>query len=290
MGLFTQIFETNHTAAMHFENADLMRTYKNVTDTHGPSQALIDFINKDKTFGAEIGLEKFENFSTPVQHEIMLSKMEPELVESMAMEGFVDFLKKYRHWLAVGSILTGFVIPPLWIGAIVGYVADAKEIMVPKYSEFVALKKVYLEVASIASNLMTSTPSGTSPESWSKFKEETDDAKDKLAVIEDRETFAAVKMAVSDWSPTKFKDSAEFLNDQHNKLKSAIDAYEKKVASVSSVSDSSEDGEKASLVKNINSSMGVTSKALHEAKSHAEKLKMILNHVSKAFEFEKNDK
>ena len=75
----------------------MARAYVKVTQEHGPSQQLIDFINHDGRLGDEIGLEGFSNFSTTTQHELLLSRLQTDLYEALAMEGLGSFFKKLAH-------------------------------------------------------------------------------------------------------------------------------------------------------------------------------------------------
>lgn len=105
MDLLLQIMESNNIASDQFEYADLMRKYKSVTESHGPSQALIDFVNQDNSFIGSIGVESFEQFSTPTQHEIILSNMNADSVDLLGLESLASAIDKSANWLmGVGAV------------------------------------------------------------------------------------------------------------------------------------------------------------------------------------------
>jgi hypothetical protein len=89
----------------YFEKADKMRAYINTTQRHGPSQALIDFINHGKDFGLEIGLESLNQFSTQTQHEIILSKMDPDALDVIGIESLSETIKKISNTAFFGGAL-----------------------------------------------------------------------------------------------------------------------------------------------------------------------------------------
>jgi hypothetical protein len=91
-------------------DAVMMRQYKEVIKKNGPTQALIDFINHGKDFGADIGLESFSNFSTQAQHEIMLSKMDPDMMEEAAIESLYASLDLFAKLLTGSGIISIYAL------------------------------------------------------------------------------------------------------------------------------------------------------------------------------------
>lgn len=70
--------------------SDMERAYVHITKNQGPSQQLLDFINYDKSLGRELGLESFDSFSTPVQHEILLSKLNPDINSKSIIDNIIS--------------------------------------------------------------------------------------------------------------------------------------------------------------------------------------------------------
>lgn len=284
MSEFHEVLLANQQAETHFTNALFIRNYKSVTTEHGPSQALIDFVNHDKQFGSEIGLESFESFSTLVQHEIMLNKFNSINVESFAMEGLLNFLKKYRGWLLLG----GFIIPPLWTAGIVGYVAKALEVQVPSYADYVDVKKEYGDAVLLIKTLMAETPSGTDPKSWAEFKVKSDAINEKIEYTKDTDMFRLSHVEVSGWTADKFTEAAKFLEDQNKAFEEARDSYAKKLGVLESFVASNEGKEEfAEISRIINSGLGDSSKSFHKVGKIMASMRAILSQTSKGFEFKK---
>ena len=80
----------------YFEEAMKARAYINTTAEHGPSKQLLDFINYDGNLFSDLGLESLglENMSLTTQHEVLLSKLNPDKLDELAMEGLIDFIFK----------------------------------------------------------------------------------------------------------------------------------------------------------------------------------------------------
>lgn len=284
MNSLTQALESQDVSDKKFREADLMYRYKTVTDAHGPSQVLIDFINHGKDFGFEIGLENFNNFSTTTQHEIMLSKMNPEAVEEVAMEGFVDFLKKYRGWLLLG----GFIIPPLWLGSIIGFVANAAQIQVPKYSAYMDLKKDYGEAIPLIKKLISATPSGTDAKSWKSFESVADEINEKITYTKESTIFESTVVESSGWTPEKFSSEAKFLDDQIETFEKIREGYASKVEQLQKYIAVNEDkAEVKSTVKIMSRALADSSKSLHKVINILTVMKTLMTHSAKAFDFKK---
>lgn len=281
---FYEVQESLSQANKLFESADLMRRYRMVTEQHGPSQALLDFVNHDRNFGKEIGLESFETFSTQTQHEIMLSQLNINTAESIAMEGFVDFLKKYRGWLLLG----GFIIPPLWLGAIAGFIAKDMEVKVPLYSEYMDLKKDFVEAAAKIKALMRDTPSGTEDKAWDDFENKASEINDLISVAKDTDTFRVTGPEESGWTPAKFHSEAEFLEDQVNRFEAARKEYAGKVERMESFISQHEGKEEfASLSRRMNRAISETAKSMRKVNSIMLTMKALMAQTAKGFVFEK---
>lgn len=75
------------------KEAEMMEAYISITAEMGPSEQLLAFINYDKSLESEIGLEGFDGMSLLARHEILRSKMKPESVRKMALEGLIDNIR-----------------------------------------------------------------------------------------------------------------------------------------------------------------------------------------------------
>lgn len=114
MVTYSEIIQGEHLVNDVIRQAEMARAYQTVTAQHGPSQALIDFINNDGGLKEEIGLEAFDTFSTEVQHEIFSSKINVDQLESIALESLAGNIQKMAKWLtgagsvvALGGFFTG---------------------------------------------------------------------------------------------------------------------------------------------------------------------------------------
>lgn len=78
--------------------AEQHRLYRQVTDLHGPSEALLAFIDPNGQFASQLGMESFDSLSLEERHQIVLDNLDPEYYQSMAMEGL---LTKFRKMLGI---------------------------------------------------------------------------------------------------------------------------------------------------------------------------------------------
>jgi hypothetical protein len=78
----------------YFEAALKARAYIQTTAQHGPSKQLLDFINYDGNLYTDLGLESLglETMSLTTQHEIVLSKLNPNDLDRLGMEGLIDLV------------------------------------------------------------------------------------------------------------------------------------------------------------------------------------------------------
>lgn len=178
-----------------FRQAEMARKYKEITEAQGPSQQLIDFINADGKLGEEIGLEGFETFSTGTQHEILLSKLNADAMEAVAMEGFRDFIKKYRKWLIVGSFLIPVGGFPLLAAGVAGVIINRNDNKVMQYTDFNREIDDLKKQISVIEKMISEMPSSNDKGKWNSFK---------LVVEANNDDFTG---GVNDHTPMVFKKS-----------------------------------------------------------------------------------
>jgi len=140
--------------------------YKEITEAQGPSQQLIDFINADGKLGEEIGLEGFHAFSTNTQHEILLSKLNSNVLEEAGLESLGEWLKKKRKTLLIAGFFTfGLTFWP----AAVGYIISHSEGTVPPLKHFQDAVSAGEKMFKAVKELTSKIPSTFEKESWDSF-------------------------------------------------------------------------------------------------------------------------
>lgn len=97
-------------------NRDMMEAYLRITAEHGPSHALIDFVNFDGKLSEELGIG-IESFSVGTQHEILASKLYPDALDEAAYESLAEKIDTFAKWIAgVGSVAHLGAIAAILIG------------------------------------------------------------------------------------------------------------------------------------------------------------------------------
>jgi len=201
-----------------FEQADQARAYIRITQEQGPSEQLLDFINYDGNLYTDLGLESLglENMSLTTRHEIMVSKLNPDHLEEMAMEGLVDSLKKWGAWLvatgAVVAVAGAFPILalPLIVGGAVGIIAKAMERPVAPYKEFVAASGAADKAFETSSNIINAIPGDFTEASWKKFT----DKLDKTSFVDVEASFPVMAFEHSGWTESNFVSAGKYIESK----------------------------------------------------------------------------
>lgn len=233
MDIFLSTYRQIIALEQTFATTDLMRAYIDTTNTHGPSQALIDFIDYDKQFGNEIGVESFSNFSTQAQHELLVHKLDPIGLEAIQLGNMTDRVKKISNYLLAGGAAATVVAAlknPAWAG--VGIVGLAGGILMRKhagaeypvtpYNNVVKMMKFLDAVVKRDEEFGKTIPKELNPSTQRKFMEVYSEnyAKDKDAyekswdaIFEglDEETDAGVPFDKSGWNEANFKQSVKWF-------------------------------------------------------------------------------
>lgn len=226
-----------------FKAVDQARAYVAITAEHGPSQQLIDFINFDGKLGEEIGLEGWSSFSTTTQHEVLLSKLNPDVMEAVAMEGFKDFVKKYRRWLLGGGILLtlGTGVISIISGSLMA--AGAAGIMMKHDDSLVITKESFSKWADyidgdmgVLDRLVKEMPTDTNESSWDKFASKASDAYSKVG-DSDSSTEYTAPLKKSGWDASSLFSYDKWLKETIAKFKDLRKVFERKVGAVELLED-----------------------------------------------------
>ena len=276
MSDFIQAVSAHVESAKHFDKADMMRRYIAVTEQHGPSQALIDFINDDKSFAAEIGLESFDSLSAGTQHELILTKIDPSAAESMGIESFRDALKKYRWWLVAGGLtLVGW---PLLVAGIAGIIAKKSDEEVVPRTAFEELVKSWTDDFKDIEDIVNKIPDDLSDEHWgviSRASETPAGSPDDLQRLSD----SRVAMKKSGWSAVSFTSLMRWHDDAIKNQLTLQRAADHKLAKIDALIAKDPDASRIAS-KGVSSIM----KMLHDTNSVLKQVKPEIARIAACFE------
>jgi hypothetical protein len=271
-----------HVSQEHFKIADMMRTYKTVTEEEGPSQQLINFIAMGGSVGEEIGLESFEKFSTSTQHEIFMSKLDPDAVENMAMESFRDFIIKYRMWLLASLFIPiGPNLITFGMG-VAGVIANRNDKKVIKYSDFYHTCQEFTNHLKSIQEMISKIPSSFKEEDWTKFKNAMDENND-VSNPSDKEDLVVFKN--SGWTESNFEASIKWVTQNSEKLEAVGRALNGKLEVVDKyLSSNISEDKNAAVVRLISSSVNSGMANVRAAKKCLANAESTLNKVATHFE------
>lgn len=264
-----------------FKAVDQARAYVAITAEHGPSQQLIDFINFDGKLGEEIGLEGWSDFSTTTQHEILLSKLNPDAMEAVAMEGFADFVKKYRYWLVgAGAVQKLFIGGLMWgpliaLGA-AGIIMKRAETRATTLRDFSKNKSSIDKYTTILKTNVNNLPKGGDSGKWVSLKEsvensfgELDKEFDELA--EDNYK----KVQDGGWTPAEFISAAKWYDAAVKEVEYIQKRFHDDLEKI--------DADNIKDAKAINEGISAVFKAIKALHACLKLMKMDLDKVAKAY-------
>lgn len=267
-----------------FRQAEMARKYKEITEAQGPSQQLIDFINADGKLGEEIGLEGFESFSTSTQHEILLSKLNPDEMEAVAMEGFGDFVKKYRGWLTGAGVVAlwatgpGIVTAALLAAGVSGLVMKFTDSIVIDKGAFVKWANAIDDGMAALEASVRGLPSDTNEGSWEKFAAAFDSEFSKYANPTDdlvKATAVTSTLKKSGWTPETLIAQSKWMENTVTKFEAMRKSFNSKIAKFESMEDK--------IPKGAVKAIGTSSKFFREIDGDLMKISSELKKVSKGF-------
>lgn len=265
-----------------FKAADQARAYVAITTEHGPSQQLIDFINFDGKLGEEIGLEGWSNFSTLTQHEVLLSKLNPDAMEAVAMEGFRDFLKKYKVWLTGAGAVGAYVLGgPLWIGllaaGVAGLVLARADTIATTLRDFNGHKAAVNTYVSSMKTVIGSLPSDGNSGKWVGIKDKVETVSSKLHDDFFKDTVDNYKkIADGGWTPSELISAAKWYNSTVEEIEELQKKFSADLEKVNA--DGIEDA------KAINAAISEVYNSFKEVHGILKYLKSDLDKVAKAYD------
>jgi hypothetical protein len=247
-----------------FRQAEMAHKYKEITEAQGPSQQLIDFINADGKLGEEIGLEGFHAFSTNTQHEILLSKLNPDAMEEVALESFKDFIKKYRGWLIVGSFLLPGIGLPLLAAGVAGIILKRQDYKVIPYRVYKSRIDDLQSDITILEKTISSIPTGNDKEKWGSFKASVSAISEKFEY--DQEKVEPVIVTKAGWNVSNMVSELKSIDTLGKKLESIRDSFNSKLGAIESISGdaSSKASDAVSELISIFKRFGVEINSIHK--------------------------
>ena len=231
---------TNFTQLL--DEADKARAYIDITARLGPSEQLLAFINHDGNLGQEIGLESFDNFSLTTQHELLLSKLDPDALDQMAMEDLdttIDTTAKILAGLGSISAFGGIVVGGRtggiialsaavlsMIGETLGEVNARNNVHILSYASFNDIRSNFDKLVKYETDVIAKIPHTFGIDEWKKFADYVDTEEEKAAhdprleYITNGVNESDVPFSKSGWDAGKFKDAIKW----HQAKKKEFDA------------------------------------------------------------------
>jgi len=230
----------------YFEEAQKARAYIQTTAQYGPNKQLLDFINYDGNLYTDLGLESLglETMSLITQHEMLLSKLNPDHLEEMAMEDLKKTVAKFGEYLSVGGALVGtgglLALSPklagIGIASILAglitiklsghdYAKDAESKVIP-FSATRKIEDIFDRLVSDDERVAKSMPSGFSTSAWRKYF----DSGIRPKYFREISVYTPlVYLDKSDWTVDNFKHATQWYVNAENKLSKIKEAYSKKI-------------------------------------------------------------
>lgn len=84
----------------------VLNLYVAITKESGPSVQLLDFFTQNEPFDGFCGLEGFHDLSIEAKHEILLSTIQSDGYQNMALESMTERLSKMTDWLMTGATVS----------------------------------------------------------------------------------------------------------------------------------------------------------------------------------------
>jgi hypothetical protein len=264
-----------------FQQAEQARAYIRITQEQGPSEQLLDFINYDGNLYTDLGLESLglETMSLITRHEIMVSKLNPEHLEEMAMEGLGDFVKKYRRSLLVSSFFLGFTFLP----AVAGYIISRGEGTFPTYQETDAVYRRVEKLKASVESITNKIPSSFDEDKWTVLSDEIETILDKAAGDTVDEKDEVLIDRGSGWTPDNYKSLAVATE----KLCDELESFGKKIAAKLDPAEkfvgSSQEDDKAKVAKAVGKALSKYEKLTSVLKKDQSRLVRTMQSLSKSF-------
>jgi hypothetical protein len=232
----------------YFEAALKARAYIQTTAQHGPSKQLLDFINYDGNLYTDLGLESLglETMSLTTQHEIVLSKLNPNDLDRLGLEGLKEKLYTLGSALTLGGIGVGFLgtrnkdpnkimklcgitLAAIVAGQIVFKIADKTkpDPLVISYSTFIKIRSQFESMLKIDKKMADKIPNNFKQGDWERYYYLFDDddiyneSLKYFDLVSLRKEDKEVALSKSGWDPSKFKEMAKWL-EQANSQADAI--------------------------------------------------------------------
>jgi hypothetical protein len=299
--------------------AEQAEAYIRITDEHGPSQQLIDFINYDGKLGQELDIG-LESLGLDDVHLLLKMQLDPAAISEMATESLNTALDKLAKRLKlgggvaaaaglVGAGTTGKVAKSLtFAGVGLAAIVAGKIVQVannlahgnpPSYTYYRKWRDQASKIIAIDKFVASAIPSSFDRKAWEDYGRELgsdSEAHEKLMDVDLSYLFAEQNRAPvehSGWTEATFKQEVKnFLAYQESvdKAKKALAPKIKKLQDWAGKGDKwSEDKDARFVQKKIAFAVGEIDDVFAESDDHLRIMKKVLDEVGKHFKEEKKD-
>ena len=221
---------------LHRQQA-MARAYIDVTKTLGPSEQLLQFINYDNQLSQEINFG-LESLSLNSQHEIVLSKLDPDALGNMGLENLGSRIDNFISFIGKNPELTmiafgGIAAAVIAAGAIVEAHVNRNKVRTLAY--YNALQTNFDTAIAQDEAYLSKLPSTYDESEWKKFYEfvmnagHVDDSR--------QHQMASAKMVhynESGWSPEALKQATQDFMSRNQKMLTLRKKNYVKLASIKS--------------------------------------------------------
>lgn len=277
------------------KEAEMARAYISITNEMGPSEQLLAFVNFDQTLSNEIGLESFDRLSLNTRHEIFAASLNPELLEGIALEGF---LSKLGNLIGIYKTAKEDSIHTLEeaVSGDLKEKTDVAEVIVPSYAEFAGWLGIGKFNIKLIEEYLKHIPTTENTSEWEKFDLLVD--KEILPRLEkEHEHINALivkehkngdRFKTSGWNAAKLKDAIHEVNGFSEEFhKSKVEFAEKLVMVKGLVEKLEKDKEGRESLKKIEKAIGYSPKLINFDDSDLKELESIVKKVLSCFEVSK---
>lgn len=207
-----------------------MLRYREITDINGPSQQLLDFISQIDQISVSVGLESFDGLSVVERHELIIDKLQPEIIVGIALEGLLDIFKRADGKAKEARIKIKETASDLKIEKPIDAVSDNDDPSVMSITDFRAAATHADDYIKWYKDFVKDIPTTNSLSDWKHFESKKDEyiknmqrTNDALKKLFDNEK---VPLSKSGWTQSSLNSATRVLYSKMMILNTAYQSFE----------------------------------------------------------------
>lgn len=302
--------------------AEEARAYISITNEQGPSEQLLAFINFDGKLEEEIGLEGYNALSLQARHEILLSKLNPDAMEAVAIENLYEKIAKISKYSLYGTAYGGSILHTLlgeqfrklpqvtqvktavgFLGVVFGiatiaWLNDTLHKAVIPYKNMAKIKESMQVALELDKEFYSKMPSDFSVKSWQIFYDKTMNVKSSFANKFDKWEYKDTEIKYDELTPLResgwtielLTKELKWFAETIDMVSKQTDLYKPKVEKINNwIKDNknSSDPETKQVIKLISKTLRYVNYSLMTSSVVLPKIKKIFKILLKRVSFEK---